>query len=207
MVFSSLRYISNFPGRTKHRVALRPFLQKWLAGKSIFWGEDPWFAKYLHSGEYFYFPCISWVWSFSCMSVVIILCIYISYTCIHIITYVYIVMFPLCCSTSSHIPFCIWWFKRFIDMLKSDNIEETSPCWFRVMVGAGDFVEKSGLQNTIPSKRVSPNAPENGSLWNPKWLPTTQYKTRIIKNYQIRVFYKIDLKKNALPRCRKCPKT
>jgi hypothetical protein len=69
------------------------------------------------------------------------------------------------------------------------------------MLGAGDFVEKSGLQNTIPSKRVSPNAPDNGSLWNPKWLPTTQYKTRIIKNYQIRDFFLQNRsKKNAPPR-------
>ena len=66
----------------------------------------------------------------------------------------------------------------------------TSPCSFRVIVLTGDFVEKRGLQNTSPSKRVPPNALQNASLWNPKWLPTTKYKTKIIKNHQIKRTWK-----------------
>jgi len=67
------------------------------------------------------------------------------------------------------------------------------------MVLPGDFVEKRGLQNTSRSKREPPNTLQNGSLWNPKWLPTTEYKTKIIKNHQIRAVYKIDSKILPLP--------
>ena len=85
-------------------------------------------------------------------------------------------------------------------------IHYTSPCSFRVKVLTGDFVEKRGLQNTNPSRRMAPNALQNTSLGNPKWLPTTKYKTKIIKNHQIRAVYKIDWKKVAPSKARKCPK-
>ena len=77
------------------------------------------------------------------------------------------------------------------------DTQNISPCSFRVKVLAGDFVEKRGLQNTNPSRRVPPNALQNASPWNPKWLPTTKYKTKIIKNHQIRAVYKIDCRKNC----------
>ena len=74
------------------------------------------------------------------------------------------------------------------------------------MLLPGDFIEKKGLQNTSPSMREPPNALQNGSLWNPKWLPTTKYKTKISTNHQIRAVYKIYSKKVAPSRRRKCPK-
>ena len=58
----------------------------------------------------------------------------------------------------------------------------------------GDFVKKRDLQNTNPSRRVAPNALQNTNLGNPKWVPTTEYKIKIIKNHQIRAVYKIDWK-------------
>ena len=81
-----------------------------------------------------------------------------------------------------------------------------SPGSFREKVLTGYFVEKRGLQNTNPSRRMAPNALQNTSLGNPKWLPTTKYKTKIIKNHQIRAVYKIDWKKVAPSKARKCPK-
>ena len=79
----------------------------------------------------------------------------------------------------------------------SNNWPFSSPCSFRVKVLTGDFVEKRGLQNTNPSRRVPPNALQNASPWNPKWLPTTKYKTKIIKNHQVRAAYKIDSRKSC----------
>jgi hypothetical protein len=63
----------------------------------------------------------------------------------------------------------------------------------------GNFVEKRGLQNTNLSRRMTPNTLQNTSLRNPKWLPTTKYKTKIIKNHRKRTVYKIDWKKNCPP--------
>ena len=85
--------------------------------------------------------------------------------------------------------------------------KKVSPCSFREKVLTGDFVEKRGLQNTNPSRRMAPNALQNTSLGNPKWLPTTKYKTKITKNHQIRAVYKIDWKKSCPFQGSKVPKT
>ena len=81
------------------------------------------------------------------------------------------------------------------------------PWSFREKVLTGDFVEKRGLQNTNPSRRVAPNALQNTSLGNPKWLPTTKYKTKIMKNHQIRAVQKIDWEKSCPFQGLKVPKT
>jgi len=70
----------------------------------------------------------------------------------------------------------------------------------------GDFVKKRGLQNLNPSRRMALNALQNTNLGNPKCLPTTEYKTKIIKNHQIRAVYKIDWKTIAPSKAWKCPK-
>ena len=113
---------------------------------------------------------------------------------------------------SNHIKSKVFWIAttscNFVNNSTSNTSKSWSPDWllpspcsFREKVLTGDFVEKRGLQNTNPSRRMAPNALQNISLGKPKWLPTTKYKTKIIKNHQIRAVYKIDWKKSLpLPR-------
>ena len=67
---------------------------------------------------------------------------------------------------------------------KSTNFAWRSPCSFRVKVEAAEFVEKESTEYMF-IQETSPHALQNGTLWQPKWMPTTKYKTIINKKYQI----------------------
>ena len=75
--------------------------------------------------------------------------------------------------------------------------KETTSEWTIPLLISGQgwdrwFCREKGVQNTNPSERWPPNGLQNGSLRNPKWLPTIKYKTGIIQNQEILAFYKID---------------
>ena len=74
-----------------------------------------------------------------------------------------------------------------------------SPCSFRVNGASRWFCREKGSTEYKSIQERAPKHTTKWSLWNPKWLPTTKYKTKIITNHQVRAVYKIDSKILPLP--------